>query len=205
MNMYFRNYVEQQEQNIAAWLGSSTVKQPVYHGTNARFQEFKKMPAKRGVLFTMFDVQAQGFFFSESKEDAKRYGTNIITAYVRLTKPLLDPRRDGRLGIDKLSEEQEVHLAYILRQLIQKDPHYGKYIDQWVSRVYVPGDFAIKGNYEWIYHFIGSGGLIWDVLDEPTVNANMKKFGYDGTFVHEPDDEIGRSIYVMSPDQVLIV
>lgn len=203
--MKFRNYIEQQETEINTWLATSTIRHPVYHGTNATFKEFQKMPTKRGVLFTMFDVQAQGFFFSESKEDAHRYGTKIITAYIKLLNPLVDPRRDRHLGVDRLPLQKEVHIAYVLRQLIQKDPYYGKYIDMMVNRVYVPDNFAKGKIYEWIYNFIGSGGIAWDVLDEPTVNSNMKKLGYDGTFVSETDDASGRSIYVMSPNQIQII
>lgn len=204
--MYFKQFIEQEQTDVANWLGASTVQHPVYHGTNANFQQFQKMKTQRGVLFSMWEVQSQGFFFSESKEDAQGYGKKIITAYIRLMNPLVDPRRNKHLAVDRLPKEKEVHIAYILRNLIKKDPHYGKYIDMIVNRVYVPHDSARRRMpSEWIYRFLSSGGLVWDVLDEPTVVATMKKLGYDGTFVSENEDSSGRSIFVMNPEQIKIV
>lgn len=203
--MDFYQYFESQENDIERWLGNSTVRQPVYHGTNAQFNDFQKMKTQRGVLFSMFDVQAQGFFFSESKKEAAGYGRRVITCYVKLTNPLVDPRRDKKLSIDRLPNQKEIHLAYILRNLIKKDKTYGKYIDLWVSRHYIPDDFARTRTYDWVYEFITTNGIKWDVLDDPLVVNSMKKLGYDGTFTDEPEDHTGRSIFVLDASQIKIV
>jgi hypothetical protein len=203
--MQFKKWLEHETGDLQAWLAGSVVTQPVYHGTNADFRDFKKMKTQRFVLFSAYDVEAQGFFFSESQNDALLYGQNLITAYIRLTNPLLDPRQFKHMGVDRFPPRKEAELAFILRHAIGKDNYYGKFIDVGVRRSSVGDDFARSGNYNWIYNAIGDG-LHWDMLDKPKIVQAMKYFGYDGTFVHEPDgDETGRSIFVMDPSQIRIV
>lgn len=190
---------------IVAFLGKSVVRRPVYHGTNADFTEFQKMKSQRFVLFSAFDVEAQGFFFSESLQDAKGYGRRVITAYVRLLNPLLDPRATPHLGVDRLPLRKEAEIAFILRHMLQKKQD-GRFMDLMVQRYYVDDDFAKRKDYTWIYNTIGPGGLVWDCLDNPAVAQAMKRLGYDGTFVQENDQEIkDRSVFVMDPEQVKIV
>lgn len=202
---FFSQWYEQQETaNLQQWISGSVIQEPVYHGTNARFKEFQKMPTKRFILFTAYDVAAQGFFFSESREDAEGYGKTVITAYLRLKNPLLDPRRDKHLAIDRLPSKKEAQLAFILRHMIGKDSYYGKYIDIGVRRDPVDDDFARRRDYQWIYSAMGTGGLHWDVLDKPEVVSSMRRLGYDGTFVEEKEDRSGRSIFVMDASQIYI-
>lgn len=106
---------------ITSFLGKSVVRRPVYHGTDADFTEFQKTKSQRFVLFSSFDVEAQGFFFAESIQDAKEYGRRIITAYVRMVNPLLDPRTMPHLGIDRLPYKKEAEIAFILRHMHQKE------------------------------------------------------------------------------------
>lgn len=203
--MQFKNWLEHEDRQIQAWLAGSVITQPVYHGTNADFRDFKKMKTQRFVLFSAYDVEAQGFFFSESPKDALLYGQNLITAYIRLTKPLLDPRQFKHMGVDRFPPEKEAELAFILRHAIGKDNYFGKFIDVGVRRISVDSDYARNHDYGWIYNAIGNG-LHWDMLDKPKIVQAMKYLGYDGTFVHEPDsDETGRSIFVMEPSQIRIV
>lgn len=216
---------------IVQFLGKSVVRRPVYHGTDKQFDKFEKMSSQRFVLFSAFDVQAQGFFFSESLKDAKAYGRRVITAYVRLLNPLLDPRTTPHLGIDRLPHKKEAEIAFILRHMHQKEkvttptryyrhPFTGelrdvpekdqyrplKYMDLMVSRHPIDHDFAKRKDYSWIYYAISTGGLLWDCLDNPAVAQAMKRMGYDGTFVHENEQEINdRSIFVMEPEQIKIV
>lgn len=190
---------------IQRFLRKSVVRTPVYHGTDTKFDQFEKRPSQRFVLFSAFDVQAQGFFFAEKKKDALEYGRNIITAYVRLENPLLDPRRTEWLGSDKLPAKKEAELAYILRGMIGKENDY-RYMDIGVRRNYISDSFAKDKDYSWIYEAIDSGGLEWDVLDNPKVAAAMKRLGYDGTFVHEKNQPLkDRSVFVLDASQIKIV
>jgi hypothetical protein len=109
------------------------------------------------------------------------------------------------LGVDKLPSEKEVHIAYILRHTHGKDDHYGKFMDIGVRRYSIDHDYARRRNYDWIYYAVGSGGLHWDVLDNPKVAAAMKRLGYDGTFVHEDHSELDRSVFVMDQNQIKVV
>ena len=53
------------------------MKYTVYHGTDASFQDMKRE-------FLKDDL---GFFFSESEDDAKGYGSNIVTCEITLDNP----------------------------------------------------------------------------------------------------------------------
>lgn len=44
----------------------------VYHGSNQTFDEFKKMPSKRGTFVGSRDVEANGYFFTDNKEYADK-------------------------------------------------------------------------------------------------------------------------------------
>lgn len=198
--MHFRMWLEN---DLSSFLSDSTVKYPVYHGTNNNFNQFSYQKSYRTVLFSQFEVEAKGFFFSESPHDALEFGKNIAECYVRLTNPLLDPRRDPHLGIDRLPYKKEMDLMKILAPLIYKvkeAPYNGSpYIDIGVGR------YFIRPGREWIYNAVKTQGIEWDVLDNPQVIDRMKKLGYDGTFVAEPSSYLGRSIFVINPDQVRII
>ncbi len=206
------NRIPEMTPEIKEWLGNSTIQQPVYHGSKVKFDNFKYMPSKRYVLFSQFDVMAHGFFFSEKYEDAKEYGNNVVTAYVRMLNPLLDPRRDQHLGVDRLDHKKEAHMAFILRHMIKRDSEHGQYGDIGVTTfpVYARGKGQLKGKniptfhtqYEWIYNVVCRNGLMWDALDMPEIVASMKKLGYDGSFVAE---DKGRSIFVPEANQIKIV
>jgi hypothetical protein len=183
---------------------SSTIKYPVYHGTDKPiFQQFAHQKGIRQVLFSQFEVEAKGFFFAESPHEALEYGRNIAECYVDLKNPLLDPRRDKHMGIDNLPYEKELHLMKILAPMIEwkdKEP----YIDIGVRRIWLRNRRYEKAN-QWIYEAVGMDGLDWDCLDNPQVIQNMKKLGYDGTFVQENQSRTGRSIFVPDANQIRIV
>ena len=116
--MNFRLWTEEKDQaEIDAFLGNSVIRTPVYHGTNNKFSKFEKRATQRFVLFSAFDVKAQGFFFSEDKETALTFGRNLITDYVRMTRPLLDRKEAKNLGIDRFPLQKEAHVCYITRHL----------------------------------------------------------------------------------------
>lgn len=217
-------------QEIKSFLGRSVLRRPVYHGTDKNFSQFKKMPSQRFVLFSAFDVEAQGFFFTENLADAKTFGRKVITAYIRMTNPLLDPRTMKHLGIDRLPYKKEAEMAFVLRHMLTKETpktpirYYRdkltgnltdvpeedqlkpqKYMDLMVQRYHVNPKFAKEKDYSWIYNAISTGGLVWDAIDNKSVVSAMKQLGYDGTFVHENDLQLERSVFVMDENQVKIV
>ena len=205
--MNFNNFINlfEQEQNPPpGWLSQSSVKALVYHGTDKPvFNQFQYQKSTRAILFSTFEVEAKGFFFAENPHDALIYGKNVAACYVNLKNPLVDPRRDRHLGIDGFDRQKEMHILKILGPLVQRDPKHGPFIDIGVRRVWLQNrnhSFA----HEWIYEVIGNDGVDWDILDNPQVIDRMKKLGYDGTFVQEPESHLGRSIFVVSPDQIFV-
>jgi hypothetical protein len=199
--MQFKRWVESDD-NIQTWLGRSVIRSIVYHGTNKKFNKFSYQKSKRYVLWSEFDVEAKGFFFAENPHDALTFGSNVAACYVKMTNPLLDPRRDKHLGVDKLDNAKEMHLLKILGPMIQREDG-NPYIDIGVRRVYIKSH-RYQHPQEWIYEVVSGDGLNWDCLDNPGVISRMQSLGYDGTFVAEPESWIGRSIFVISPDQVKI-
>lgn len=202
--MSFKNWLESNE-DLKSWVAGSSIQQLVYHGTNKPiFDNFSYQKSQRFVLFSAFDVESKGFFFSESPHDALEYGKNIAACYVNMKNPLIDPRRESHLGIDRLSYQKELHLLKVLGPLIQRDEKYGPYFDLGVRRVWVQNrnyEFA----HQWIYEALGNDGIDWDCLDNPEVIKRMVSLGYDGTFVQEPESHLGRSIFVPSSNQIKIV
>ena len=205
--MKFKKWLNESNEDVQQFLGKSTVQHPVYHGTDEQFDRFEVRPSQRFILFSAFDVTTQGFYFTEDMNYAKSFGKHLITAYVRLMNPLLNPHTMPYLGREKLPREKEIHLAYILRHLHEKDGHYGKVMDIGIGRSYIADDYAKRKDYSWIYDAVGGDGLAWDVIDNPKIAAGMKQMGYDGTFVDEEDESLTRksSIFVLSPDQIKIV
>lgn len=200
--MNFKNWLENNE--VVQPFPGSTVQHLVYHGTNkGPFNQFTYQKSQRFVLFSSFDVEARGFFFSESPHDALEYGSNVLACYIDLKNPLLDPRRDKNLGIDRLSYEHELKLQKVLAPMLQKNDD-GHYMDIGVRRHYVKNRRRQFGH-EWIYDAVRGDGLAWDALDNPGVVQRMLKMGFDGTFVAEPESWLGRSIFVPSPNQVRMV
>lgn len=201
--MQFKHWFENTD--IQSWLGNSVVKGIVYHGTDKKpFDQFQYQKSQRFVLFSQFDVESKGFFFAESPHDALTFGRNVAACYVKMVNPLLDPRRDKHLGVDRLPAAKEMHLLKILGAMVERDEKHGPFIDLGVQRYWLKDrrfDFA----HQWIYNAIGRDGLDWDCLDNPTVIQRMKLLGYDGTFVEEQHTAIGRSIFVPDAAQVKIV
>lgn len=200
--MQFKKWIENTE-NIGPFPGS-TVQQIVYHGTDKpKFDQFSYQKSKRFILFSEFDVEAKGFFFSESPHDALGFGKNVVACYLNLKNPLIDPRHDKNLGRDRLPYQKEIHLQKILSPMIEKD-QYGYYIELGVGKFYLKNKYREFGH-QWIYDAIGSNGLSWDALDNPGVIQKMSQLGYDGTFVEESETYTGRSIFVIKPEQIKMI
>lgn len=198
----FKQFLESQD-SIQPF-PESTVQHLVYHGTNKKpFSQFSYQKSKRFVLFAEFDVETHGFFFSESPHDAAQFGNNIIACYINLKNPLLDPRRDKHLGINPLPYDKEIDMMKILAPMIEKDEK-GHYIDYMINKRYLQTSRR-ENTRQWIYDAIDREGIVWDALDNPKVIQKMKQLGYDGTFVAEPDTNLGRSIFIPDPNQVRMV
>lgn len=199
--MKFRVWFETDD-DINSWLGNSVIKTPVYHGTHHTFQTFAKTVGERGTTLGGFrPVQANGFFFAINPDDAKTYGPNLITAYIRLTKPLLGLGETAR-QVER-SRERLAHLGFILRHVIEKDDSGRKYTNTLMKHNWVR-DYAAK-SYHWVLNILEQhGGLPWSVLDNSQVVQSMKRLGYDGSFVVEPDDS-EQSVFVIDADQIRIV
>lgn len=201
--MNFKSWLETTDR--AEPFSGSTIKSVVFHGTDKNpFASFSYQTGIRRVLFSEFPVQSKGFFFSESPHDALEYGRNVVACYIDLKKPLLDPRADKHLGVDRLLPKKEEDLAKILLPMIAEDEK-GKFIDLGVGRHYLRTGLGSDFELQWIYYAVSSMGLNWDVLDNPASVAELQKLGYDGTFVAEPDTWLGRSIFVLDPAQIRMI
>jgi hypothetical protein len=195
-----------QDPTFKSWFGNSTLMlngkpQILFHGTSARpFNKFEFKTGKRFVLFSEFDVEAKGFFFTEHPAHAREYGPNVVACYVRLLRPFVDPRTEKALGVDRLTGRKEVQLGKIVAKMIEEDK-YGKFIDIGVRRYYLnpqKDEFPLQ----WAYHGLDREGLNWDILDNPQCVKKLVELGYDGSWVAEPNDPSGRSVFVVSPDQI---
>jgi len=201
MNTTFGQWLETEE-NLQNWLTGSVIQYPVYHGSNQRFDRFQYKKSKRYVLFSEFDVETKGFFFTENPHDALAFGKQVATCYIHMKNPLLDPRRDKHLGTVRLDRTKEMHLLKILGPMVQRE-NGEPYIDVGIRRIWLRSrtyNFA----HEWIYEVVSGDGIDWDCLDNPGVIQRMVQLGYDGTFVAEPESHIGRSIFIPSADQIKI-
>lgn len=195
--MSFRDFLENAE-------NGSVIPQIVYHGTDKRpFEQFTYQKGIRRVLFSQFEVESKGFFFSESPMDALEYGNNVAACYINVKNLFVDPRRDKNLAIDR-TYEKEPHLLKILGPMIEKNEH-GFFFDLGVRRVYIKKNDRYNFQREWIYEAMGPEGLDWDILDNPECVKRMVALGYDGTYVEERESHLGRSIFVPSASQVKIV
>lgn len=175
--------------------------QMVFHGTDANFSEFQKVGGKRSVLFSVIDAPSCGFFFTPNIKDAQSYGRTIIPAYLILNKPLLDRYNHPDYGVERVPPKLHRDLNYILQPVMQQDAS-GYFIDVGVRRDYMT-DRDLKTG-DWIYYLIQDGKLIWDALDNCEVVRRMVERGYDGTFVHENDNETDFSIFVVDQSQIIV-
>lgn len=90
---FFEEFSSKLNKNFWKWFNNSKVVDNdgkplvVYHGSNNKFENFDIN------LFNTTessgDYIGAGFYFSKSKIIATNYGTNIITAYLKITNPLI--------------------------------------------------------------------------------------------------------------------
>lgn len=165
-----------------------------YHGTDQKFDQFEHRPGKRYVLFSEFDVNTPGHFFSETPEDAREYGRNIMQRKLNINNMLLDPKKFPHMGVDRFPDDLERDLRYILKPLIIKGEKGRAWLEVGVRTTPVRDK-------DWIYNLIGRNGLLWDALDNPEVVKRMKEKGYDGTYVEESEGK--RSVFVTDNTQII--
>lgn len=65
-----------------------------YHGTPFVFTNFSSIPQNDDL----------GFFFTESKDDAKCYGDNLIVAEITLRNPYQIEAKDLFIGVNEINE-----------------------------------------------------------------------------------------------------
>ena len=206
--LHFANWLESTPD---PWLAGSTLLNPdgtpmmLFHGTSARpFKQFEFRKGKRFVLFSEFEADARGFFFTEHPAYAREYGPNVVACHVRMTRPFVDPRVDKHLGVDRLPRDKEVQLAKLVAPMIERDPGGNPFIDIGVRRHYLTPQRDYH-TLQWAYYGLDRGGLVWDVLDSPGSVERLARMGYDGSWVSEPHDATGRSVFVLKPDQVRMI
>lgn len=177
----------------------SVVTQPMYHGSNTSFREFKRMPSKRYVLFSEFDVNSPAFFFSPLVKDAKEFGPVVTQWNIRVTNPLFNFETDPHLDSD-FDPEVAKHLEYILEPMLETDEQGRLFIDLGVSRYYID-----RKDDRWSYFAVDSGGINWDVTDNEEAVRRMQELGYDGTTVSETDTYAGYSWAIFDSKQAEFV
>lgn len=174
----------------------SVVKRPVYHGSDVRFEKFIRHPGKRYILFSEFDVESPSFFFAPTAAEAAEYGRYVSEWRIDVGRPFLNAETEEGLDVDLLDSQRLQELAYVLEPMVKKEEL--PFIDLGVRRHHVDLE-----DEEWPMVAVGSGGLVWDVLDCAACVQRLIEIGYDGTTVHEPDSESGYSWAIFSPDQAV--
>jgi len=178
----------------------------VYHGSDKKITEFKKgIKSARFLLFKAFDVESQGAFFAFDPEVTKEYG--VFTHKVTITDPNLFIRTDEEhAGVDRLDKKRERELAEMLQATAKNNV-----INLYEFDLFIPEDFDSSEedtgsqpspNWAWIYEAVGSGGIVWDLLDEPAFVKKMEQFGYDGTLVEESSEHGGKSLFLSNLSKI---
>ena len=175
---------------MAGWVG------PVYHGTDKKFDQFEQRPGTRYILFKEFQVEAGGFFFTDEVEEAKKFGKNIMTCYLKMRKPLV--KQEDQYS---LSKKQAQDLTYICEPMMNEG--YQDLQGNSVKMIEL-GAFAIDVDPDgaWLNEVVKPNGLDWNILDNQEVVNRMKERGYDSTMVDEGDGQY--SYFVVSPNQIKI-
>jgi RNA:NAD 2'-phosphotransferase (TPT1/KptA family)/GNAT superfamily N-acetyltransferase/2'-5' RNA ligase/8-oxo-dGTP pyrophosphatase MutT (NUDIX family) len=169
---------------------------PVYHGTDKKFDKFEQKPGTRYILFSEIKVQAGGFFFTDDPEEAKEFGSNVMTCYLKMKKPLI--RQEDQYN---LSKKQIADLTYICEPCMSDG--YSDLQGNSVKTIEL-GAFAIdvdpEGN--WLNEIVKQNGLDWNILDNQEAVNRMKERGYDSTMVDEYNGKY--SYCVFSTDQIRV-
>lgn len=203
------------------WFGQSKIKNSdgspkvMYHGTDHDVKEFEVgRPTTRGLMLSSIPVKTQGNFFGHSEEQSAKYGRKVLPVHIKMENPLLHPDIDAPhghgIGVDKLHPEKEKHIADMLLAGAEKGENGNKIIRGLMNDTHVtpaqqklvPDHDEDEVDHSWIYNHIKHGGLDWEVLDNPKIVHRMIQLGYDGTYVHEPHDEEGSSLFVPHTHQI---
>jgi hypothetical protein len=151
---------------------------------------------------------ANGFFFAQTAQDAAEFGPYVGAYHIDLKRPLIA----GADGIDGIRDpKREADVRYVLSALMkpEADGHHvfhGMNDDIWAKPEHMEAGPGYENRDEdWIYRFMGSGGLDWEALDHPEVVKRMVERGYDGTAVHEPGAQDSRAWFVIRPEQIRFI
>lgn len=180
---------------------------PVYHGSKQRaIKDFIKKKGFRAAWFDTTEVMANGFFFAVTPQDAQEYGPYVSEYRIRATKPLIF----GYDGVDPIKDiKRKADIRYVLSALLKKvndDPYVvfnGMQNDVFVKIEDINNN-DLEQDDDWIYQFIGSGGIDWEVLDNPVAVQRMRERGYDSTVAYEKS-LTHNSWFVLDANQIKFV
>jgi hypothetical protein len=172
-----------------------------YHGTDEPFDQFEYRQGTRSTtLGTEWHVDANGFFFAETPEDASEFGRNVVEVQLSIKNPLLDGKQHNWRDSELIDD-----MAYILEPLLARESD-GRYFLELGLKSHPVGRTPMDEPDRWAYLVdeFGYGTLDWNVLDNAESVKRMRKRGYDGTVVADQTSS-GRSYFVVSPRQISVL
>lgn len=180
----------------------------VYHGSKQRgIKDFIKKKGIRAAFFDTHEVMANGFFFALDIQDARSYGPYVSSYRIATRKPLVF----GHDGVDPIYDTTRKNdLRYVLAATLERMPD-GDFVYRGLTNdIYVKAEDIANNDLpqddDWIYSYLGSGGLDWEVLDNFEAVARMRKRGYDSTVVYENGVKTNnRAWFVMDANQIQFV
>ena len=110
-------------ENFKKWFSNSILKKngkPIimYHGTNIEFDTFNINKMRSGWL-------SKGFYFTESKEEAKHYGKIILPVYLKIEHPFIiegdTVNDDGTVNWSRSTKEQLIDKYPEIANIDNKD------------------------------------------------------------------------------------
>lgn len=178
---------------------------PVYHGTNApKFNKFKTgIKTARVILFTSFEFENGGFFFTEKKNEAKQYGKNIIPCFLKLSNqlPTFDQIPKNINNANKHALNILPDLNYIFDPIIERaeGEDGSDCVDLFITKKCVSSWQKEDGMN--ILQFLGSYGKYdWSVFDNVDVCKRISERGYD--YARCWEDSGDDSYFVTNPSSI---
>ncbi len=158
---------------------------PMYHGSKSKFYTFNML--NRGKNGAIYGV---GYYFTADMDDAKRYGKNVVNAYLNIKKPV----SLYKLSISK--SEWGTFLQYA-------NKHLDEYIspNEWQgNRLFVDSELNQYSHYnsdvELIRQFINGISAGNQTITEAYLKMLTDSIGYDGVFLN------GSLAVAFNPNQI---
>lgn len=177
--------------------------QLVYHGSKTRrIEQFEYRHGTRSAWFDIKHVQANGFFFALTPEEAREHGPYVSAYHIQTNRPLVF----GHDGVDPVRDlQRKADIQYILSAALDPLANGDFEFAGLTHDIYVRASAVSNIASDWIYEFMGPGGLDWEVLDVPEVVKRMRERGYDSTVVYEKHLRNHISWFVLDPQQIQFV